>query len=203
MVWSLLRLLLAVSCIGTAFAQSPPVVVVNDFNGNGPNGAPGRGLSSMITTDLFNSRFFKKCSGVLTTPEAQDAAKKERDLCRGNPVFDQSTCAQDNTVTPTVSVDGTVTSQPGTVSWTITMRDTATGDVVGRVNGNAPESDWLNISRDIGDRIGRVVCRKGMDYSGSSPPPRQAGPANEPPSLPDPVKEAVDMIRGLKGLFGR
>jgi hypothetical protein len=186
-------------------AVAQPAVGVNAFTGSGPNSQLGRGLSDMIVTDLANDAKFKKCGGVVVELTRRDEVLKEQKLCREHPeLFDRSTCGKEGKLTqPTAVVDGTVTTTPDRTTWSIQMKDPATGKVIGGSHGSASGGleDLTRASKTIAEQLVGQTCRVGMDYS--SPPVAAAGSPSPLDKPSDIEKKAGDAVRKVKGLFGR
>jgi hypothetical protein len=196
-------------------AAAQPVVGVNAFAGSGPNGHLGKGLAEMLISDLFTNKTFQKCNGTLVEMMKRPEILEEIRLCHERPEFDKASCArQGMLLDPTALVDGTVTTTEDSITWSLQMRDPATGKVIGGSKGSASGDEVSQASAKIADQLARQACRDGMDYSSPPVATPSAGPKSSTSAPPPPppgkpaearkvLDEAVNAVRGLKGLFGR
>lgn len=185
-----------------AAAIAQPAIGVNAFRGTGPYSYMGKGLAEMLITDLVNSKTFQKCHGTVVEMMKRDLVLKELKLCLEHPdEFDQSRCLrQGMLLDPTAVVDGTVVTTENTITWSIQMRDPATGKVIGDSKGSA-SADLAEASEKIAEQLARQACRDGMDYTSTPRTPHGApnppAPAQPPPrnKLPEWHKSIQPNIR--------
>lgn len=185
-------------------ALAQPVIGVNAFRGTGPYSYMGKGLAEMVQGDLVPNETFQKCHGTVVEMMKRDLVLKELKLCREHPdEFDQSRCPrQGMLLDPTAVVDGTVVTTENTITWSLEMRDPATGKVIGGSKGSVSGDDVLmNASVKIAEELARQACRDGRDYTSTprTPPvaPNPPAPAQRPPQnkLPEWHKSILPNIR--------
>ena len=143
-----------------AAAASGPVIAVKGFDGSGPFSQLGRGLSSMLETDLASQ--VARCGGQEVEWEHRDLLQKEIDLQHQHPgLFDPSTIVSKHWLSPTVFVQGKVsTNASGGMSWDITLVDAHTGEKIGGDTGSAQASGDFTASESIADRLLDQLCPK-------------------------------------------
>ena len=144
----------------TAAAGSSPVIAVKGFDGSGPYPQLGHGLSSMLETDLASR--VGRCDGQEVEWEHRDLLQKEIDLQHQHPdLFDPSTIVSQHWLSPTVFVQGNVSSDAsGGMSWNITMADAKTGQTIGGDKGSVPASGDFTASETIADHLLDQLCPK-------------------------------------------
>ncbi|OGW59986.1 MAG: hypothetical protein A2V83_07710 [Nitrospirae bacterium RBG_16_64_22] len=173
-------------------ALAQPAIGVNAFRGTGPNSQMGKGLADMLISDLVNNKTFQKCHGTVVEMMKRDLVLKELKLCREHPdEFDQSRCLREGMlIDPTAVVDGTVVTTEHSITWSLQMRDPATGKVIGGSKGSASGDDVFKASEKIAEQLARQACREGMDYT--STPRTPPGAPNPPaPAQPRPQNKPI------------
>lgn len=146
--------------VATEASASGPVIAVKGFDGSGPFAQLGRGLSSMLETDLANR--VGDCGGQEVEWEHRDLLQKEIDLQHQHPgLFDPSTIVGQHWLSPTVFVQGKVsTNASGGMSWDIALVDAHDGATIGGDKGSTPPSGDFTASGSIADRLLDQLCPK-------------------------------------------
>lgn len=117
-----------------AHASPAPVVVVRAFAGSGPNAFLGRGLATMLITDLGTGDAdcrIRQREGIREDLIAQEIA------LQNSPLVDPSQRITPNPLRAGVEVRGSVGTTADGMTWSIQLVDTATGAVVGGDEGSA------------------------------------------------------------------
>jgi len=144
----------------TAEGSGGPVIAVKGFDGSGPFAQMGRGLSSMLQTDLAGR--VDGCDGQEVEWEHRDLLQQEIDLQHQHPeLFDPSTLVSQHWLAPTVFVQGKVgTDAGGGMSWDIALVDAQTGATIGGDHGSTPAGGAFTASESIADRLLDQLCPK-------------------------------------------
>lgn len=194
-----------------------PAVAVRYFDGSGPNSQMGKGLADMLVTDLVAltnnaGAPYKDCNMAVVEWEKRGEVQKELDLQK-SPYVDPATRVEKNWIDPQYFVEGNVATDANAIAWSLQVRDARTGSIVATDDGMAAGDDVLKSSEGIARRLIQKLCRKGKDYSGrpiagpapAAPPPAPSPPppAAKPAADKSPVEDAVNALKGLKGLFGK
>ena len=192
-----------------------PAVAVRYFDGSGPNSHMGKGLADMVVTDLVAltnnaGAPYKDCNMAVVEWEKRGEIQKELDLQK-SPYVDPATRVEKNWIDPQYFVEGNVATDSNAIAWSLQVRDAKTGSIVATDDGMG--EDYIKASEGIARRFVEKLCRKGKDYSGrpiarpapAAPPPAAAAPqpAARPAAEKSPVEDAVNALKGLKGLFGK
>lgn len=147
-----------------AHASTAPTVVVRQFAGTGPEAGLGRGLSTMLITDLGN--------GDATCPIRQKEGLREDLIAREIALQNSGFIDPRNRLTPrpiaeTLIVRGSVSTTPGTMSWSIQLVDAATGAVVGGDEGTARGGIGIlrEAPRQIAEHLLTQICSARYDVA--------------------------------------
>lgn len=108
-----------------------PAVAVKYFTGTGPNAYLGKGLSTIIVTGLVGGR----CYVVVEWERRADILAELR--FQQSKYVDPSTRLTPRLIQPTIFVEGSVSTTASSTSWSIRMRDVATGRIIGSDSGSA------------------------------------------------------------------
>lgn len=145
-------------------AASAPVVVIRAFAGSGPNAFLGRGLATMLITDLG--------LGTAKCPIQQREGLREDLIAREIALSNSGLVAPGQRITPrplraSLEVRGSVTTTADSMTWSIRLVDTATGTVVGGDEGTARGADGIlgEAPAQIADRLLTQICGARYDVA--------------------------------------
>jgi Curli production assembly/transport component CsgG len=156
---------------------------VRYFSASGAVEMYGKGLSQMLVTDLVQQAGdggkFAKCGAVIVELERRGDILKELELSK-SPLIDPTTrLRQDRLLDATYVIEGSVqpTGSDG-MSWSIQMREVATGNVVARDDKTIKLNDLdAPISGAIAERLLGQICNKSYKISGNAGPMKVSGTA--------------------------
>lgn len=198
-----------------------PVVAVKHFKGKGSEPQMGRGLSTMVQTELVNSEELKRCNGNVVEWERRQEIIDEIKL-QQKPEFDPNYRVNEGRLLdPNIFVEGSVTTTGTTMRWSIQLVDAVTGQPIGRHEGSVATNKAFEVPHEIAKSLAKQVCRRypahsspaetrqGMDYTS---PARSSGgsrfntgsasaPASGSSKALDQVDGVVKSLKRLKGLF--
>lgn len=135
-----------------------PVVGVKWFTGSGPWANLGPGLADIITTDVVDLGD-RKCGLPVVEVNRRDALQQEIDLQQKyKDLFDPSTIVRKNWLSPTLLVQGKVTTTTDTIAWDIQVVDAKTGAVVGGDRASVPADRFFDATTAISERLVDQLC---------------------------------------------
>jgi hypothetical protein len=120
-------------------------VAVRYLSATGPQSFLGRGLSNMLVTDLFGSSCY-----ILVEWEQRELLRQELRLQQSKWV-DPSTRVTPHFIQPRYFVEGSLATTASTASWSIRVREIATGRIVATDSGRA--ANLIAASPGIGKRL--------------------------------------------------
>ena len=145
-------------------AAPPPVVVIRSFAGSGPNSGLGRGLATMLITDLGD--------GSADCPIRQKEGLREDLIAREIALQNSGLVDPSQRITPRplsagLEVRGTVTTTGDSMSWSIQLVDAATGSVVGGDEGTARGGTGIlrEAPAQIADHLLEQICGSRYDVA--------------------------------------
>jgi hypothetical protein len=131
-------------------AANVPAIAVRYLSATGPNSYLGRGLSAMLVTDLFGSRCY-----VLVEWEQRNLILDELRLQRSR-LVDPATRVTPRLIQPKYFVEGSLaTTASGRSSWSIRVRERATGRIIASDHGSA--ANLIEAAPDIGARLKKQI----------------------------------------------
>ena len=126
-------------------APTKPAVAVRYLSATGPKPYLGRGLSNMLVTDLFGSSCY-----VLVEWEERELLQQEIRLQQSKWV-DPSTRVTPRPIQPKYFVEGSLATTDSTSSWSVRVREIATGRIVATDSGRS--ANLVDASPGIGKRL--------------------------------------------------
>jgi hypothetical protein len=130
--------------------------------GPGTHSRTGPGLAAMMITELSKAPCWGKSGGIeIIETEHIDAVRKEAQLCAG-PYFDQTTCPNQNLVTPDHYVTGSVSSDGQTTQVTLNVTDSQ-GNMVS--SETVSGSSYFDLVEEIGSKLGQKLCKGALEVT--------------------------------------
>ena len=175
-------LVLMLALLGIDAARADYQIGVHYFSASGSVEIYGKGLSQMLVSDLVqqvnDGGKFAKCGAVVVELERRAEVIKEIELSN-SPMFDPATrLRRDLLLDVTYEVTGTVRPEGADgMSWSIEMKEKATGKVVARDDKTIKLNDLdTDVSGAIAERLLGQICRS-YAISGNAGPMKVSGTA--------------------------
>jgi hypothetical protein len=148
-------------------SASAPTVGIETFSSSGDNPRAGKGLSEMLMTDMTNISAGDCDPVVIERIHAQDLLNEL--LAQQGPFFDPRTRAPFNPSPVRYSATGRVSTSGRAMTWSVSVTDTQSGQVVASDAGSAEGSATMTASEGIARRLTDALCgaRAPFSYSGT------------------------------------
>jgi len=154
----------------------------------------GKGFGDLLITDILEMRDtdprFKGCDMALLEWRRRADVLAEHELQNSGFIDPASRTVKGPLLDPTLMIEGTVTDLGGSVGWSVTMYDRATGKVLATSEGSVPNDRIFDSSLKVAEDMLKVACPKGFTASGGGARIKVTG-----------TVRAIDMPFRLEGVF--
>jgi hypothetical protein len=153
--------------MGATAAEPGPVVAVREFTGAPGYPQIGPGTTTMLITDLVNVQ--DPCELTIAAwGKDREAVLAEHELQQSGAVDEATRLTPGKLVQPDVFVDGSVSVAGGRFSWSVTISDAMTGEVLGTVQSSAAGDQFFEGAEALAKLLAAELCkaRPGFALSG-------------------------------------